>query len=187
VTDEGLAWTVVWENELKPGDHGDISALLASAFPGTVRRFSHSRSWVGARPELRVLARGTGGVVAHAGVLRRFLRVADRDQMVGEVGLVAVHPSRQRRGAGRELLVRLEAVLKGLQVPFGFLNCRPELVRFYASGGWSRLPAVRTRYIEVSYPWQAVTLDYPALVLPVTARFEKWPVGEVVERNGWET
>jgi len=75
--------------------------------------------------------------VAHLGILRRFLRVAERDasQLVGGVGLVAVDPDLQGRGFGAELLARTALTLRALDLPFGFLTCDEQVAGFYAAAG----------------------------------------------------
>ncbi len=71
----------------------------------------------GARKIGRGAAEGlfTGGdvIVAHAGLIRRFLRAPDHDTsvLVGDVGLVAVHPGRQGQGLGAALMSSLATAL----------------------------------------------------------------------------
>jgi nodulation protein A len=184
---EALRWAVRWETELTPPDHKHIAELLDAAYSFDNSVLTGTQSWAGARPERRIVARRGDETVAHVGILRRFLQIADASVLVGEVGLVAVHPHSQRRGIGRELLRRLHGVLEDLQVPFGFFNCHANLLPFYTAGGWVHLPGVRTRYVDARFPFQPVTLQYPIVILPVGASVDDWPKGGLVVRNGSET
>ncbi len=133
-----LDWTSVWEDDVV--DHAELAVVLARAFPHA-GRIGGEQSWSSARPELRLVGRADGRVVAHAAVLRRFLQIDGRAQLVGDVGLVAVDPARHGSGLGAALLVRVREALCGLGMPFGFLTCGERVAGFYGRGGWSRVPA----------------------------------------------
>ncbi|AUS80345.1 GNAT family N-acetyltransferase [Actinoalloteichus sp. AHMU CJ021] len=177
-------WFHRWEGELAPLDHLRIAELLSAAFASTSHHFRDARSWAGARPELRLGARVGEAVVAHAAVLRRFVRVGETDQLVAEVGLVAVHPDAQGNGLGAQLLARVEDRLRLLGVPFGLLNTDRTTATFYARSGWSVLTGVASRWADPDYPWRHADLRDPLLVLPVAAPLTRWPGGDVVDRNG---
>src|SRR4051794_41598678 len=98
-----LDWTSVWEDDVV--DHASLAALLARAFPRS-RSIGGERSWSSARPELRLVGRADGQGVAHAAVLRRFLQIDGRAPLVGDVGLVAVHPAPHRPGFGAPPLTK---------------------------------------------------------------------------------
>ena len=93
-----LDWTSVWEDDV--ADHAELAVVLARAFPHS-GRIGGEQSWSSARPELRLVGRADGQVVAHAAVLRRFLQIDGRPQLVGDVGLVAVDPERHGVGPRR--------------------------------------------------------------------------------------
>ncbi len=180
-----VSWRVCWESELTDADHAVVSALLARCYPRWAATFAGGRSWSGARPEVRVLGGNGLEPVAHLGVLRRFLRApnSERHVLVGDVGLVAVDPNLQRRGVGIHLLEQTQQLLRQLQLPFGFLTCRPEVVPFYQAGGWHRIEQQVTRMIGND---QAVeTYHGGAMIMPVHATLGAWPT-ELVDRNGLE-
>ena len=133
-----LDWTSVWEDDVV--DHAELAVVLARAFPHA-GRIGGEQSWSSARPELRLVGRADGRVVAHAAVLRRFLQIDGRAQLVGDVGLVAVDPARHGSGLGAALLARVREALRGLGMPFGFLTCGERVAGFYARGGWVGRPA----------------------------------------------
>lgn len=180
-----LEWRVRWENDLNAAEHTALSALLARIYPAHGATFTDGRTWSGAIPELRVVGYDNGHPVAHAGVLRRFLRAAGSGEhlLVGDVGLVGVDPDCQGRGLGRELLARIQAAMRELELPFGFLTCRPEVVPFYADGGWLLLDGQITRMIDNALV--AETYSGPAMMLPVTSPARDWPA-EPLDRNGLE-
>lgn len=178
---------VRWENDLADAETTELSAALGAIFgavdPGALPMFAEHRSWAGARPELRLIVRDTHGIAGHIGFLRRFLRIDGTDQLVGELGLVAVRADRQGDGLGRKLLAEADAVLAALGVPFGFLGCKPDAAGFYERGGWVRIDAT-ARHPENHTMWRVATPDEVLFVRPITAEADTWPAGAVVEWNG---
>ena len=182
-----LAWSVSWETELDDAAHGSLAALLARAYAAQSVRFGDGRSWAGARPELRVVARAggpDGTPVAHAGIVRRFLRALPDgpDVLVGDVGLVAVDPDRHGLGVGRELMAQVVATLVDLDVPFGFVSCGPAVEGFYRAAGWTRLPGVTVHLIDTHHR-NRVDAD-PAMVHAAGRPLSAWPAARVFARDG---
>ena len=174
-----LDWTSVWEDDVV--DHAELAVVLARAFPHA-GRIGGEQSWSSARPELRLVGRTDGQVVAHAAVLRRFLQIDGRAQLVGDVGLVAVDPARQGSGLGAALLSRVREALCGLGMPFGFLTCGERVAGFYARGGWARVPGP-TRMIRADGRVQVY--GGVSMVLALATPLDAWPSGRI-DRNGWE-
>jgi nodulation protein A len=147
--------------------------------------FTGARSWSSGRPELRLVGRSDGRAVAHVGVLRRFLRVAERSAsvLVGDVGLVAVDPDVQGRGFGAQLLGRTASTLHDLELPFGYLTCGDQVAPFYATAGWMRMDG-GTRMVRADGRVQVY--GGASMVLPVHAPLHEWPAGCLVDRNGLE-
>ena len=180
-----LRWSLTWEDDVTADEHAGLAALFARCYPRSRTPFTGTRSWSSGRPELRVVAHAGGRPVAHLGVLRRFLRVAEQEAslLVGDVGLVAVAPDRQGVGLGGELLRRAADVLHGVGVPFGFLTCGEHVAPFYARGGWVRV-AGGTRMVRADGTVQVY--GGASMVLPVRAPLAEWPAGALVDRNGLE-
>jgi nodulation protein A len=178
------SWSETWEDDLTADGHGGIAVLLAQAFPRSTS-FVGTRSWSSGRPEVRLVAWRDGRAVAHLGILRRFLRVAERDAsvLVGDVGLVAVAPGERGSGLGRELLRRGDAALRGLDVPFGYLTCGERVAPFYARCGWVRVSG-GTRMIRADGRVQVY--GGVSMVREVHAPLADWPHGFLVDRNGLE-
>ncbi|MGW6739573.1 GNAT family N-acetyltransferase [Streptomyces sp. NPDC055025] len=181
-----LSWQSLAENDVGPDRHAALNELFKAAFPFTVDQFPGRRSWAGARPELRVIATADGRPVAHAGILRRFLRIGPRFQLVGEVGLVAVHPGLQGTGLGRQLNDRVRTALELLDTPFGYLNCHPSVAGYYTAVGWHGLDGVVTRHYEPDDELTVTTTTAQPFVLPVGSPREAWPAGSPIERDGTE-
>ena len=178
-----LTWSVSWETELDDDAHGPLAPLLGRAY-GQPDRFTHGRSWAGARPELRVVARDGARPVAHAAVVRRFLRAlpAGRDVLVGDVGLVAVDPDHHHRGVGTALMARVVDALVDLDVPFGFVSCGPAVEPFYRAAGWTRLPGVTVHLIDTHHRRRAD--EDPALVHAAGRPLSAWPAARAYARDG---
>ena len=174
-----VEWTSVWEDDVD--DHAALGRLLGRAFPRS-RTLGGAQSWSSARPELRLIGRVDGRVAAHAAVLRRFLQIDGRAQLVGDVGLVAVDPDLHGTGLGAALLAQVREALCVLGMPFGFLTCGEQVAGFYARGGWVRVPGP-TRMIRADGRMQVY--GGVSMVLALSTPLEAWPPGRI-DRNGWE-
>ena len=177
-----VSWARTWEDDLVDDDHAALGALLARCFPRSFTPFGPGRSWSSARPELRWVGSVDGRPVAHLAVLRRFVQVQDRSQLVGDVGLVAVDPDARGGGLGATLLGRCRSTLDELDLPFGFLTCHDRVAGFYARSAWVRVPDP-TRMVRADGRVQ--TYGGGSMVLPVRRAIEEWPAG-LIDRNGWE-
>jgi nodulation protein A len=184
-TANGNHETVAWEDELAPDDHFAIAALLRDCFPATARMFTNARTWGGARPEIRFLVRSRGSVIGHAAVLRRFVRVGDEEQLVGNLGLVAVHPARRGERIGRRLMDMCAETVENLRVPYAFANVGRPYLGTGLVAGWRHLTDVRTSFITNLQPLCALRLDYPVLIRPTPAA-APWPDGNLVRIHGGE-
>jgi nodulation protein A len=180
-----IVWTLRWEADLAEPDHTALAALFARYYPDDAAAFTGAHSWYSARPEGRVIGYLGERPVAHVGFIRRMLRLeSGGSQLVGDVGLVGVDPEFQGTGLGGRLLTETAATLRGLDLPFGFLTCAPELVGFYTRGGWQQAVGRVTRMIDVHLRQE--TFTGPAMVLPVTATFAEWPAERTLIRDGAE-
>lgn len=180
-----IEWTLRWEADLSADDHTALAVLFGRYYPEQHATFVGARSWMGARPEARVIGYDDGRPVAHLGFVRRMLRLeSGTSQLVGDVGLVGVDPDYQGTGLGRRLLAEAATHLQAQGLPFGFLTCATAVVPFYASGGWRQAVGQTTRMIDTAM--RPETFTGPAMVLPVTAQFSDWPTGQTVIRDGLE-
>lgn len=180
-----ITWSRLWESDVPRDTHEGLAELFAHAYPHSAAKFTGARSWSSARPECRIVGVLDGRPVAHLGVLRRFLRTGEGGSvLVGDVGLVAVHPDLHRQGIGGRLLHQAAGLLAELEVPFGFLTCGNHVVPVYRSAGWYRLDGQVTRMIDSR--GDTVVYGEASMVLPVGAGLSDWPRGQSVDRDGWE-
>jgi nodulation protein A len=181
-----VQYATLWESGLTPQQHREISYVLRTAYRNDAL-FPGPRSWAGVRPELRVIATTSVGVVGHLAVKRHFIRVDGVDQLVAETGLWAVHPDVQGQGIGPALIKRCNEALAGLKVPFGYTNvAHGRALRLRLAHGWHAVEGTRTRFCDLDYPVRLREDDYPAVILPVAARLEDWPQGTLIDLNGHE-
>lgn len=179
-------WARRWETALGDDEHRQLAALLAGAFPPDAALLTGTRTWVGARPELRVVGRHGATAVAHTGVVRRFLRIADTggSVLVGDVGLVAVASGFRGAGLGAELMGAVAATLAALDLPFGFLTCGAHARPFYERCGWTGLDQQVLHSIGIRHDLE--TTRHNGMVLPVRSPLSEWPTAGTLERNGQE-
>ncbi len=177
-----MRWSLHWEADLSRAEHDALGALLAKIYPAYEATF-RERSFAYARPEGRIVGYEDQRPIAHLGFLRRMLRLDAGAQLVGDVGLVGVHPDLRGTGLGKQLLVETATQFDRLALPFGFLTCRPAIVPFYASGGWVQITDQITRMVNEYGDRE--TYSGPALVLPIRASIAEWPRTTVI-RDGLE-
>ncbi|ARO32378.1 nodulation protein NodA 1 (plasmid) [Rhizobium sp. NXC14] len=125
-----VRWKLCWENELQLADHVELSDFFRKTYGPTglfnAKPFEGSRSWAGARPELRAIGYDQSGVAAHMGLLRRFIKVGTVDLLVAELGLDGVRADLERLGISHSIRVMLPT-LHELGVPFAFGTVRQAL------------------------------------------------------------
>ena len=175
-------WTRRWETSLTGEEHADLTGVLTRAFPRTAA-FRTGRSWAGARPELRIVVVRDGQPVAHAALIRRFLRLPDDAVLlVGDVGLVAVDPDRQGLGLGGALMSAVATTLVDLELPYGFLTCGDDVRPFYRRFGWHPVEEP-LRTIDIHH--RVEDDRHSGMVLPALRSLVEWPRVPLV-RDGQE-
>ncbi len=183
LSDTPVRCRLVREDALTESENEAIRRLLVAAFARHGDIFSVA-SYRGAQPEYRLWLETPDGVmVAHLDFERRVIGVGDRDVMVIGVGEVATHPEWQGRGVGRRLMTAFEAILRTqMPVPFGFLNCREEVVGFYISVGWHRVRQSTREIDPDTKEWGEYS--GPAMVLPALEPIEAWPQEGLIDLRG---
>ena len=63
-------------------------------------------------------------------------------------------------------------------IGFGYLGCREQVVPFYVSSDWSRIAACERSIGRESEPAVGEP-GQPLLILPISARLESWPHGDI--------
>ncbi|MGX9431577.1 NodA family N-acyltransferase [Bradyrhizobium sp. LeoA1S1] len=191
-----VRWKLCWENELQLADHVELAEFFRKTYGPTGafngKPFEGSRSWAGARPELRAIGYDSRGVAAHMGLLRRFIKVGAVDVLVAELGLYGVRPDLEGLGIGHSVRT-LHPVLQELGVPFGFGAVRPVLQkhveRVARHGLATVLSGVRVRStlpdVRLDKP-PTRTEDVLIVILPIGRSMSEWPTGTMIDRNGPE-
>ncbi|PDT34943.1 MULTISPECIES: NodA family N-acyltransferase [Sinorhizobium] len=191
-----VRWKLCWENELQLADHIELAEFFQKTYGPTgefnAKPFEGSRSWAGARPELRAIAYDSDGVAAHLGVLRRFIKVGAVDLLVAELGLYGVRRDLERLGISHSIRVMLPT-LQELEVPFAFGTVRHALQRHVERLG-RHSPVTVLSGLRVQSTLPDARLDKPptriedalVIVLPVGRPISDWPAGTMIERNGPE-
>lgn len=169
-------------------EHGELSPEeltgLRDLFDGEYRA-SHG-DWAADRPygyspaDVHVIATESGHVVGHVGFQPRSIGVGAQDVMVAGVGGVLVHPGNRTAGLGRELMRAARArMIEDPGLLFGYLGCREEVVPFYIRASWSRIDVVEHCTSRADQTTVETSAGAPILVLPVHARLEDWPPGDI--------
>ncbi len=108
-----------------------IRRLFFTAFDET---FSE-QDWEHALGGWHVVVNDGGVVIAHAAVVPRVLKVADRRFRTGYVEGVATHPARQREGLGSQTMAEVSQLLRS-EFEMGALST--SVHDFYERLGWKR-------------------------------------------------
>lgn len=192
-----VRWKLCWENELQLSDHVELAEFFRNTYGPTgafnAKPFEGSRSWGGARPELRVIAYDSSGIAAHMGILRRFIKVDAVDLLVAELGLYGVRPDLEGLGIAHSIHVMLPT-LQELGVPFAFGTVRDTLRKHVERFGRRYSPVSVLSGIRVRSTRPEARLDLPptriddalVIVLPVGRPISEWPTGAMIDRNGPE-
>ncbi|MER8670414.1 NodA family N-acyltransferase [Mesorhizobium sp. M0644] len=192
-----VQWKLCWENELQLSDHVELAQFFRNTYGPTgasnAEPFEGSRSWAGARPELRAIAYDSSGVAAHMGILRRFIKVDAVDLLVAELGLYGVRPDLEGLGIAHSIHVMLP-ILQELGVPFAFGTVRDALRNHVERFGRRYSPLAVLSGIRVRSTRPEARLDLPptriddalTIVLPVGRPISEWPTGTMIDRNGPE-
>ncbi|KWV54751.1 acyltransferase [Bradyrhizobium macuxiense] len=193
-----VRWRLCWENELALADHTELAEFFRRAYGPSgefnAAPFEGSRSWAGARPELRIIAYDSNGVAGHAGILRRFIKVGETDLLVAELGLYAVRRDVEGHGVTYQGAVRFAyPLLHKLNAPFGFAAVRPAMRKHIERIGRNGMANILTG-VRVRSTRRDVFLNVPPtlveeallVVLPIGRPMSEWPSGTLIDRNGPE-
>jgi nodulation protein A len=182
-----VRWTFPREGDISLGEHGYLARMLQRAYPDHPDTFDGVRSWSWLRSEARVVGHDAAGVAAQAGILRRFIQIANgdhrQDQLVAFVGMVAVRPDLQGLGVGVRLMANVATFLADLGVPFGLLMCNERRAGFYQACGWQRLSPRRVVYSsdDCGNPSPFIDeIEECVMVLPVSSSIDAWPEGDLL-------
>ncbi len=127
-----------------------------------------------AAPEVLFVAYIENKPVSHVGLLRRAVRVAGVEVVVGGIGGVSTHPDFLRRGYAHLLMREAhEYMLRDGGFAFGMLFCDKRRITLYESLGYS----VLTAPLWMTQHGERKLFDSQKMALPLTST--PWPVGEI--------
>jgi hypothetical protein len=136
---------IVDEREMTPELDARIRDGLCICFPKDRSTFCHRRSWHGSSPAFCAILDDAGGLVAHAGVVDRTIRIGDSPARAAGIMNVFVLPS--HRGLRLSDIVTSAAMAEAARRGFdlGLLFCTRPLATIYARTGWIALdnPVIR--------------------------------------------
>ena len=171
-----MALELIDEREMPPATDAAIRRLLAACFPADAEAFAERRAWNGVAPIFTVIWRNEGAVLGHVGVVAREIRCGDTPVRVAGIQSLCVAPELRGTGVSEPLMQAAldEAARRGL--PFALLFCLPELERFYAAGGWTRLDRPVTMLDENGRP---APLPSKNIAMQIALGEERLPPGPV--------
>jgi GNAT superfamily N-acetyltransferase len=157
-----------------------IRAGLCASFPKDRGGFSQSRAWHGSHPAFSAVIQQAGRVIAHVGVVDRFVRIGAMPVRVAGVMNVFVLPEYRGHRLADAVLLAAMAEAARRDCDLGLLFCTHGLVPVYARSGWICIdnPVIR---IEANQPLPLPEGNVP-MVLPL--RGEAIPTGAAIDLCG---
>jgi len=178
-----LHWAFFPESQMSVSREGEARELLVEAFPQHAEFFGQN-SYRGSTPEYRLFGRDdTGALIAHLECGPRVALVGDHQVRILGIGSVAVRPTHQGRGLGREMFAALrDSVISRAVADYGFLECREAVAEFYRRAGFERVnQPCRSLHHETG---EAETYHGPVMVLPLLLAMAQWPRNGEVDLQG---
>lgn len=131
------------------GERGALRALAAAVYPPAASAADPAQQAIAwASPEWGILVRDdAGALVGYVGIVVRDAVLDGRAVRVGGIGGVKTHPAARGQGYARAALGRAATFMADeLDVAFGVLVCREELLPFYGALDWQ--PFAGTLLVE---------------------------------------
>lgn len=168
------------ENDrLTSEQHHGLRALFDAEYREAYGSWDPSRPYGYSPATYRVVASDGDEIVGHVGIQPRMIEVGEGDVLVGGTGGVLVSPRHRGTGLGSRLMRAACAALARdpLEVQFGYLGCREEVVPFYESAGWQRVFTTERSLSRVDNSSQVS--DGPLLISAGLKPLEAWPQGQI--------
>lgn len=123
---------------------------------------------------------GDGRLLGHVGFQARTIIVGDREVLVAGTGGVLVIEAARGLGVGRRLMHRAQQSMRDdARVSFGYLGCRPAVVPFYESTGWTRIHALERHTARLNPATIVESDSAPILICPAVRAIQEWPAGHI--------
>lgn len=124
------------ECDMDAATDGAIRRGLCECFPADAGAFGVSRAWHGSAPFLSFVLTDGSELIAHAGLVDRWIRVGERGLRVAGVQNVFVRPAFRGRGYAEQVMRGCMASLDREVFDFGLLFCTVNLEGLYNRCGW---------------------------------------------------
>ncbi|RCS99215.1 GNAT family N-acetyltransferase [Brevibacterium aurantiacum] len=176
---------VVAHHDLDQPDLARLRGLFDSEYLAEHGQWDPARPYGYSPADFHVIARSGNDVVGHVGFQKRVISVGKNDVLVAGTGGVLVSNTARGAGLGLQLMDRAqESMRNDAAVSFGYLGCRPAVVPFYLSAGWTRIQATERHTARLD-PSQMVESDSsPILICPAARTVTDWPEGDIDLHGG---
>lgn len=156
-----------------------LDQLRAAVYPPEVLATLPGRFFAWAAPQWSVLLWEEDELVARVGLVKRELVSGETKRMIGGIGGVMTHPSKQGRGFASQAMRAASGRFENdLGVSYALLFCRPHLVEFYKRLSWK--PFTGKVYVEQPQGKMEFSMNGP-MVLDVR---EPAPLDGTIDLNG---
>ena len=179
---------VVKHEALRPAELTALRALFDREYRSTHGAWNPDLPFGYSPASTHVIIFDTAGsAVSHVGFQRRAIMAGGTPVLVAGTGGVLVDDRLRGRGLG-ELAMTLaqDTMRSALDLEFGYLGCREEVVPFYERTGWQRIHVTErstprsVRPDTTSEAEAVVEEGTPVLVFPLrSGGLASWPTGEV--------
>lgn len=158
---------VVAHHDLDQPDLARLRGLFDSEYLAEYGEWDPARPYGYSPADFHVIARSGNDVVGHVGFQKRVISVGKIDVLVAGTGGVLVSNTARGAGLGLQLMDRAQECMRNdAAVSFGYLGCRPAVVPFYLSAGWTRIRATERHIARLDPRWSSLTLPQSSSVLP---------------------
>jgi len=172
-----------WTTELTAADHTELAVLFDGVYAADWGPWNARTGYGYATAELHALARENGVLVGYAATGRRFVSVGGSEVVISGLGGVITRDRNRGQGVGRRVVGALmQAGTGSAAADFGYVGCRPEVVPFYRSCGFSPVHNV-VRELSTADAATVVESQGPTLIHAGTRTVDQWPDG-VVDLRG---
>ena len=121
--------------DVPPDTQAALRELHKEAFGGMAPLTTNRMEWTS--PQWHITTWDGDKPTSHVGIVVRGGTLNGTPVTIGGVGDVGTSPSRRKEGLATIGLEIAKSFMQDQAVEFGLLVCRPSIVPFYASRGWS--------------------------------------------------
>jgi GNAT superfamily N-acetyltransferase len=132
---------IIKESEINDALDAEIRRDLCLAFPNDLENYQVTRAWHGSGPAWSVILEKGKTVVAHLGVVDRFVFVGEDLWHTAGIQNVYVLPEHRKQGLSDLIMKEAMGEAAKRNYDWGLLFCLCEITSVYARCGWTLMPA----------------------------------------------